>query len=66
MNKLIHNITTGEIIVRDLTADELAEFEAEQIRLEAENKKIKERQKAKAALLERLGITEEEAKLLLS
>lgn len=56
---------TGESNYRDLTAEEVKEFEAiEKDRLELEaNRKLKE--KAKADLLDRLGITEEEAKLLL-
>lgn len=64
----IHNIKTGEItdIERDETAKEKADREA----LEAHNVKLAAEQAAKgqqrAALLERLGITEEEAKLLLS
>jgi hypothetical protein len=62
------NALTGEetITERDETAAEkksreklLAEFEAQQAQAE-----IKEQ--AKAALLDRLGITEDEAKLLLS
>ncbi len=60
------NATTGEEIVRDAT-----EAEIEQSRLDAlESKRIAdliaEREAAKSALLEKLGITEEEAKLLLS
>ena len=61
-----HNIETGEVIEREATAAELAEIEVRKI--EAEQAKILEAEKlsAKAALLERLGITEEEARLLLS
>lgn len=60
------NATTGEEIVRDAT-----EAEIEQSRLDAlESKRIADliakREAAKSALLEKLGITEEEAKLLLS
>jgi hypothetical protein len=67
MSKVLdHNITTGEIIEREMNADELAQFEADKIakaaRLEAEVKAAE----VKAALLDRLGITEAEAKLLLS
>ena len=60
-----HNVETGEIIVRPLTEDEIkkneesAEFVRKQ-KLEFENQLA-----AKQALLNRLGITEEEAKLLL-
>jgi hypothetical protein len=62
----IHNAQTGEIIEREATANELAQFEAdaatETARKEAEATKAAD----KAALLTKLGITEEEAKLLLS
>jgi hypothetical protein len=62
----IHNVETGEVIERDMTQEELSQWEANQasqaIRQEAEAIKAAE----KAALLEKLGITEDEAKLLLS
>ena len=62
----IHNVETGEVIEREMNAEELAQLEADQAaalaRQEAEAAKAAE----KAALLNRLGITEEEAKLLLS
>ena len=62
----IHNIETDEIIDREMTDDEYAEFvkSSEQVeeKQNAEQAKIDE----KNALLEKLGITEEEAKLLLS
>jgi hypothetical protein len=61
-----HNATTGEIIEREPNAAELAQYEADKTaeiaRLEAEAQKAAE----KAALLQKLGITEAEAKLLLS
>lgn len=61
----IHNIETGEVFEREMTEEELAQqakdiSEAQKTRAEAQAKA-----EAKAALLERLGITEEEAKLLL-
>jgi hypothetical protein len=58
----IHDVITGEITVRDLTADEIAELEAKAL---AKVKAHKAKVEAKSALLERLGITEEEAQLLL-
>lgn len=62
----IHNAETGEITTREMNADELAIYEADQAvelaRLEAETTKAAN----KAALLDRLGITDAEAKLLLS
>jgi hypothetical protein len=61
----IVNCTTGEEIVRDANAEELAKMEAMQaieaiIKAEAEAKAVE-----KQALLDRLGITADEAKLLL-
>jgi len=62
----IHNAQTGEIITREMNAEELAQYEADQLAAaEAENKALEVEAK-RQALLERLGITEEEAKLLLS
>jgi len=68
--KYINNCETGEIIVRELTAEEI-ELEAEQAKVYEEKLAKIESEKAaaaadKAALLDRLGITAEEAKLLLS
>ena len=64
--KTIHNVETGEIFERDLTADEIAQIaidKAEEVQLKA---KAEAKATAKAALLQKLGITEDEAKLLLS
>lgn len=65
----IYDHATGETTVRNMTEAELAEL-AYQAELAAEAKAEEdriagERAIAKAALLERLGITEDEAKLLL-
>lgn len=62
----IHNVETGEVIDREMNNAEFAQYEAdktaETARIAAEEAKAE----AKAALLEQLGITEEQAKLLLS
>jgi hypothetical protein len=60
------NTQTGEINLRDFTENELEALEAYKIKEAAKLKIEKEKAAAKAALLERLGITQEEAKLLLS
>jgi len=62
----IVNCETGEETVRDATAEEIA-----QMQTQAENDAIAKAQAeaketAKAAILTQLGITEEQAKLLLS
>ena len=63
---VIHNIQTGEIIEREMTAEEIAIYERD-LELNAERETEKAEAAAKRlALLEKLGITEEEAKLLLS
>lgn len=62
----IHNIETGEVIEREMNAEELAQWEADKAKAQAEAQAKSEAAAAKAALLEKLGITEEEAKLLLS
>ena len=61
----VHDAETGEIITRDMTAEEIAQREADKA---AQSEAIaEETQKAadRAALLALLGITEEQAKLLL-
>lgn len=62
----IHNVSTGEIIEREMTEQELAQLEADKLASEASAQAALEKAAQKVALLERLGITEEEAKLLLS
>lgn len=56
--------------VRELTKEELAQYEADRIRIEKEladkAAEIEAKKAAKAALLAKLGITEEEAVLLLT
>jgi hypothetical protein len=61
----IHNIETDEVIDREMTDAEFSQYEADQAATAAQ--KAAEAQKAidKAALLLQLGITEEQAKLLL-
>jgi len=60
-----HNVTTGEIVERELNADELAQFEAD-AQAKAERDAVQAAKDAdKAALLAKLGITADEAKLLL-
>ena len=61
----IHNVETNEVIDREMTDDEFAQYEADKAaqaiaKAEAEAK-ITERQ----AILDRLGLSSDEAKLLL-
>jgi hypothetical protein len=60
----IHNAETGEIIIRDMNAEELAVHAKEAAELAEMKADIANKAAAKTALLERLGITAEEAALL--
>jgi hypothetical protein len=62
----IHNVETDEIIDREMTDEEFAALKESKLEIEALAKADAEKAKAKTALLERLGITADEAKLLLS
>jgi hypothetical protein len=62
----IHNTQTNEVIDREMTNDEFARYEADQAALVAQEAEAQAKAQAKAALLAQLGITEEQAKLLLS
>jgi hypothetical protein len=61
----IHNVETGEILDREMTAAEIAARDADAAALKVLEDATSDRLTAKAALLERLGITAEEAALLL-
>lgn len=62
----IHNADTGEVIERELNDAELAQHEADVAAAAARKAELIAKETAKAALLERLGITADEAVLLLS
>lgn len=65
--KLVDAITGEETIIeRDETAQETAEREAFEAKVTQLKTESEERATAKTALLAQLGITEEQAKLLLS
>lgn len=68
--KVIVDCSTGETTVVPLTAEEIAELEAAAAQAEAERLVAEAEAQAKAvarqALLDKLGITQEEAALLLS
>ena len=61
-----YNCETGEEIVRDATASEIAQWKKDADDFVARQEAQAQEQATKAALLERLGITADEAKLLLS
>ena len=64
LTRLIVDTSTGEETAVDFTAEEEAQFIAEGQALQAELDAKASKAEAKAALLERLGISAEEAKLL--
>jgi hypothetical protein len=62
----IHNIETDEVIDREMTAAEFKQYEADQKTQATREIEAEAKAQAKAELLERLGITADEAKLLLA
>ena len=62
----IHNVETNEIIDREMTDDEFVQYEADQTAQAIAKAEAEKISSAKAELLAKLGITAEEAKLLLS
>ncbi len=62
----IHNTETNEIIEREMTNAEFAKYKADLDAEAARKAEAEAKATAKAALLERLGISEDEARLLLS
>jgi hypothetical protein len=60
----IVNVETGEEIEREMTAAEIAQAKADEAEHKAQVKAEQDRLAEKAALLAKLGITENEAKLL--
>ena len=62
----IHDLETNEIIDREMNDSEFAQYEAEQAANKAAAEAKAKAEADKAALLARLGLTEDEAKLLLS
>ena len=61
----IHNAETNETIDREMTNAEFAQYEADQAKFVAVKAEAEAQALAKSALLVKLGITEDEAKLLL-
>lgn len=62
----IIDCTTGEEIIRDASADEIAIIKERQTRAVFMQAEAEAKAQAKASLLDRLGITQDEANLLLS
>ena len=62
----IHNLATDEIIDREMTNDEYAIYQVQQARENAKAEAEAQAAADKLLLLAKLGITADEAKLLLS
>ena len=62
----IHDLSTGEIVEREMNAQELEQYEKDQQESIDKAAAVKAKEMEKAALLDRLGITADESKLLLS
>ena len=58
--------STGKEILREMNAKELAQWEIDKTQIEIKNQELAQKIAQKDALLIKLGITAEEAKLLLS
>lgn len=62
----IHNSETGEIVEREMNAEELEQYAIDFQRESDRAAEIAAKASARQAILDRLGITNEEAKLILS
>ena len=62
----IHNVETGEIVERLMNTAELKQWELDKAQAEAKAQAETTKAAEKAALLAQLGISEDQAKLLLS
>jgi competence protein ComGC len=60
-----HNATTGEVIIRDMSPSEATQYEKDQGERAARIAKLEADATVKEALLKRLGISADEAALLL-
>lgn len=61
----IHNVETDEIIDREMNDAEFAQYEADKAAQAAKQAEAEAKATARQALLDKLGITANEAKLLL-
>jgi hypothetical protein len=65
METTIHNVETGEVEIRAMNAIEIENLNIALAETEALKAELAARAVAKQALLDKLGITQEEAQLLL-
>lgn len=69
LQKVIHNVVTGEIITRDYNADEIAQHDKDvadaKARADADKAAATAKQVARQAVLDKLGLTSDEITALL-
>ena len=61
----IHDLTTNEIIDREMNDDEFAQYEADKAEQLAKQAEAEAKAAERQAILDRLGLTADEAKLIL-
>ena len=61
----IHDVATGEIVVREMNADELAQLEKDKKQAQLDAQAQTAKQAARQAVLDKLGLTADEAAALL-
>lgn len=67
MSKItIHNVETGEITEREMSADEITQSEKDKAYAKAWDDKLVAKEAAKQAVLDKLGLTADEVAALLS
>ncbi len=61
----IHNAETNEIVDREMNDNEFAQYEIDKANFEAAKAEAEAKEAARQEILDRLGLTADEAKLLL-
>ena len=61
----IHNVETNEVIDREMTDDEFAQYQADQAAEVAREAEAQAQANAKAAILDRIGLTPDELQTIL-
>lgn len=61
----IHNVETGEVVIRPMNEDEIAQAAKDKAAWQAAEAAKAKAEADKAALLARLGLTEDELKIIL-
>ena len=61
----IHDVATGKIVVREMNADEIAQLEKDKKQAQLDAQAQTAKQTARQAVLDKLGLTADEANALL-